>query len=48
MLTKIIYLIIKKILDDAVKIGDQWKSIEDVDINKLAKSTFTVSDPSDM
>ncbi|OUM68706.1 hypothetical protein PIROE2DRAFT_53147 [Piromyces sp. E2] len=37
-----------KILDDAVKIGDQWKSIEDVDINKLAKSTFTVSDPSDI
>jgi len=37
-----------KILDDAVKIGDQWKSIEEIDMNKLAKSTFTVNDPSDI
>jgi len=37
-----------KILDDAVKIGDQWKAIEDIDMNKLAKSSFTVNDPSDI
>ena len=34
--------------NDAVKIGDQWKAIEDIDMNKLAKSSFTVNDPSDM
>eukprot|EP00833_Pecoramyces_ruminatium_P004010 jgi/Orpsp1_1/1178042/evm.model.c7180000063826.2 len=37
-----------KLLDEAVKIGDQWKVIEDIDMNKLSKSTFTVNDPSDI
>jgi translation initiation factor 3 subunit D len=37
-----------KLLDEGVKIGDQWKVIEDIDMNKLALNTFTVNDPSDI